>query len=350
MRVLMICPELPRADKPGSMAPGARQIRSIQEAGVETEILDMRGIPKLKYLQALPKIRHWAKRVDLIHAHYGYCGWLALLGRKLSMRRVPIVMSFMGDDLLGTTHNHQGDQEWFSKLQAKWNARISKHYDQVIVKSQQMAELISPTPCHIVSNGVDVEVFYPGDPLESCQQVGLDPTRFKVLFPGNPENVGKGYVLAGEAVKVAERLIDAQIQLVPLWGVAPDHVSHYMNACQVMLMASFTEGSPNVIKEGLACNMSIVSVPVGDVREMLQGVEGCCCISSRDPEELGTALAQQLLAGEGSQGRSAIMSRELSLESVAKRIIRIYDMALSGRSAHTALPISTAPETRCHQL
>lgn len=333
MRVLMICPELPRADRPGSMAPGARQIRSVQELGVETEVVDMRGIPKLKYLQVLPKIRRLIRRVDLVHAHYGYCGWLALLGRKLSLRHVPIVISFMGDDLLGTTFNQQGDREMLSRLQAKLNANIAGRYDQVIVKSQQMADLIAPTPCHVVANGIDVSLFFPQDNDDACQQVGLDPTRLKVLFPGNPENAVKGYGLACEAVQVAKQRLNVDIQLVPLWGVAPDKVALYMNACQVMLMASFTEGSPNVIKEGLACNMSIVSVPVGDVREMLQGVDGCCCISSRDPKELGFALAEQLKVGGGSLGRNAVLTRGLNLESVARRVISIYELALNARSA-----------------
>ena len=68
MRVLMICPELPRPGQPGTMAPGMRQIQSIQALGIETVVVDMQGIPKLKYLQLLPKIRRYAKQVDVIHS------------------------------------------------------------------------------------------------------------------------------------------------------------------------------------------------------------------------------------------------------------------------------------------
>ena len=79
MRVLMICPELPRTDRPGSMAPCARQIQSLRELGLSIDVVDMRGIPKLKYLQLLPRIRRLARQVDVVHAHFGYCGWLARL-------------------------------------------------------------------------------------------------------------------------------------------------------------------------------------------------------------------------------------------------------------------------------
>jgi glycosyltransferase involved in cell wall biosynthesis len=310
------------------MAPGARQIRSLQDAGIETEIVDMRGIPKLKYLQVLPRIRRAIRSVDLIHAHYGYCGWLGLMGRKLAMRKIPVVISYMGDDLLGTTINTQGDVEYLSRIQAKWNARIAPWYDQVIVKSQEMADLIAPTSCHVVSNGIDINVFQPVERTLARRQIGLDANGLKVLFPGNPNNVRKGHALASEAVEIAAKILDQKIQLVPLWGVKPDAVPLYMNACDAMLMTSFIEGSPNVVKEGLACNLKIVGVPVGDVPEMLAGIVGCHCASSRDPQEIGQALARLLKAGGESAGRLAIQTRGLDLASVARRIISIYELAL----------------------
>jgi glycosyltransferase involved in cell wall biosynthesis len=328
MKVLMICPELPRSDKPGSMAPGARQIRSLQDAGIETEIVDMRGIPKLKYLQVLPRIRRLIREVDLVHAHYGYCGWLALIGRRLAFKRIPIVMSYMGSDLLLAPEKINGDISFFSHVQAKWNIGMASWYSQVIVKSQQMADIVAPAKCHIVSNGIDVTVFQPEDATAACQRVGLDPNKPNVLFPGNPENIGKGYQLACESTKVAEQILGTEIQLVPLWGVKPDDVANFMNGCNAMLMTSFSEGSPNVVKEGLACNLKIVGVPVGDVQEMLSGVQGCYCAGSRDPEEIGTALAEQLRIGGRSNGREVLLQRGLDLPNVAKRIISIYEMAL----------------------
>lgn len=338
MRVLMICPELPSPGKPGSMAPGARQIQSIQQAGIETEIVDMRGVPKLKYLQVLPRIRQAIKRVDLIHAHFGYCGWLALLGRKLALRRVPIVMSFMGDDLLGTPYNEKGDLERASIVAARWNRSLAKSYDQVIVKSQEMADLILPVVAHVVPNGVDFSVFCPLDSAACSEQIGLAPTKLKVLFPGNPENPRKGHGLAVAAVAVAEAILHTKIDLIPLWGVKPDQVALYMNACNAMLMTSQIEGSPNVVKEALACNQCVVGVPVGDVHQLLQGVEACQA-TSRDPQEIGSALATILSAGTRSNGREVMHQRGLNLESVARRIITIYELALGTRSASLEQPV-----------
>lgn len=323
----MICPELPTASKPGTMAPGARQIQSIQRAGIETHVCDMRGIPKLKYLQMVPRIRKAISDVDLIHAHFGYCGWLALLSRALVSRKVPIVISFMGSDLLGTPYNEQGDLERLSKLEMKINVALANQYDQVIVKSEEMAARIPHVSSHVIPNGVDLEVFKPMERQTACHQIGLDYRQFQVLFPGNPDNPRKGYQLASSAVKIAEKLLNRSINLVPLWRVNADQVAVYMNACNAMVMTSVFEGSPNVVKEAMACNLCVIGVPVGDVHEMLQGVEGCYR-TSRDPSQIGQALANVLRSAALSNGREVLQTRQLSLEGVAERVIAVYQKAL----------------------
>lgn len=327
MRVLMICPELPTSDRPGTMAPGARQIRSIQQAGVDTQVIDMRGIPKLKYLQMIPRIRRAAKKVDLIHAHFGYCGWLGLTGRLLAAARIPVVISYMGSDLLGSPINEKGDLERFSPVEIWCNKRMAKRYDQVIVKSQEMADIIASVSCHIIPNGVDMSVFRPMERTSCCLQIGLNPNHINVLFPGNPNDPRKGHALATASVKVAEQILNTSINLVPLWKVKPDQVASYMNACNAMLMTSVFEGSPNVVKEALACNASVIGVPVGDVHELLDGVRACHRVS-RDSTEIGSKLAEALQKNEPSNGREIMQLRGLSLEGVASRIISVYESAL----------------------
>lgn len=327
MRVLMICPELPSSEKPGTMAPGARQIQSIKQAGIDTDVCDLRGIPKLKYLQIIPQIRRAARSANLIHAHFGYCGWLALIGRTLAFRRIPIVMSFMGSDLLGSPYNEKGDLEWLSIVEMKCNAAMAGCYDQIIVKSQEMAGRISHVASQVIPNGVDLDIFKPMDRRQACAEISLNPDQFNVLFPGNPNNPRKGHQLASAAVKVAEQQLNKSINLVPLWRVKPEQVAVYMNACNAMVMTSVFEGSPNVVKEAMACNQCVIGVPVGDVHEMLDGVEGCFR-TSRDAHEIGQALVHVLKAGLATNGRDILQSRGLSLEGVAGQVIGVYQRAL----------------------
>ena len=337
MRALMICPELPSADVPGSMAPAARQIESLRKLGLQIDVVDMRGIPKLKYLQVMPKIRRLARKVDLIHAHFGYCGWLARVAPSLLRGKPPLVMSFMGDDLLGTPRNVDGDLEWFSKVMVRANKSLAHKVDQVIVKSREMADVIAPAPSTIVPNGVDVDVFAPMDQQDARRQLNLPLDQKLVLFPGNPDDPRKGHRLASAAVKAASNELRQPIDLIPLWGVDPQQVSVYMNACDMMVMTSLIEGSPNVVKEAMSCNVPIVGVPVGDVAEMLEGVAGCA-VCGRDSQEIGGRLAGWMTRPETCGGRQAIINRGLDLESVARRVVAVYEQAL-GRSID--LPPST---------
>lgn len=360
MRVLMICPELPNAGNPGSMAPAARQIESLRQLGLSIDVVDMRGIPKLKYLQVIPKIRRLARHADVIHAHFGYCGWLGFLAPAFSRRRAPLVVSFMGDDLLGTPCNTKGDLEWFSRLMVRANKVLATKVDQVIVKSQEMAEVIAPAASTVIPNGIDVTTFRPMDRAAARRQLNLPSERNLVLFPGNPDNPRKGHQLAVAAVAVASRELNQPIDLVPLWSIEPDQVAVYMNACDAMVMTSMIEGSPNVVKEAMACNVPIVGVLVGDVQQLLDGVPGCE-LCTRDPEIIGRAMVRALAALEFG-GREAIIGRGLDLQTVARRIVHVYERALDtspgqyssefleftlppGESA--ACPTSDPPATAC---
>ncbi len=323
----MICPELPSAALPGSMAPCARQIESLRAQGLSVDVVDVRGLPKLKYLQVLPRIRLLAQQADVVHAHFGYCGWLGRMALSFSGSRAPLVVSFMGDDLLGTPCNDAGDLTRFSRLMVRTNRVLARLASQVIVKSREMADVIAPTPSSVIPNGVDLNTFLPIGRESARQEMNLPPTRKVVLFPGDPSNPRKGHKLASAAVDVAARLLSRPIDLVPLWGVEPQRVSILMNACDVMLMTSLIEGSPNVVKEAMACNVPIIGVRVGDVAQMLENVSGCS-VCERDPQEIGEQLAASLSHPSSVDGRELLLQRGLGLESIARRVIGVYERAL----------------------
>ena len=166
------------------------------------------------------------------------------------------------------------------------NKVLAWRVTQVIVKSQQMANVIAPAPSTVIPNGVDVNTFRPMDREAARKELHL-PSELKcVLFPGNPQDPRKGHKLATAAIEVASRRFGQRIELLPLWGVQPQQVAVYMNACDAMVMTSLLEGSPNVVKEAMACNAPVIGVPVGDVEQLLDGVQGCeICPGIRRPLE-----------------------------------------------------------------
>ncbi|MBP1664744.1 MAG: glycosyltransferase family 4 protein [Bacteroidetes bacterium] len=92
-------------------------------------------------------------------------------------------------------------------------------------------------------------------------------------------------------------------------------------------MTSHSEGSPQVIKEAMACNCPIVSVDVGDVREMIQNTAHCY-VSENNAQEIADKLNEIFEKGERTNGRNEIIARNLDQMSVANQILSIYKSVL----------------------
>jgi glycosyltransferase involved in cell wall biosynthesis len=149
-----------------------------------------------------------------------------------------------------------------------------------------------------------------------------------VLFPADPANPLKRYSLVEGAVDLL-RQEGRRVELHALHGVPNADVPLWMNASDAVVLASAREGSPNVVKESLACNVPVVSVDVGDVRERLRGVDGCY-IAEATPEDIAAKL--RLVLEEGSRPDAAASVAELSLERVAERLVETYRRVVERRT------------------
>ncbi len=323
MRVLYIAGAMPSEGKPGTLAPVARQIKSLAPSLEHHAIMEITGRPVLKYSKAVSKIRKIADQYDILHAHYGLCGFSAVRGSN-----TPVVVSLMGSDIQDSP-----DREGLSaRIRIIWEHMLSRYACRkaaaVIVKNRNMAEILAPIECEVVPNGVDVRAFSPVGKDSARASLGISIDETVVLFGGNPLDKNKNYSLASKALEVAEGILGKSIRCVPLRGIRPAEVPLLMNACDCMLFTSLEEGSPNVVKEAMACNAPIVSVPVGDTEFLLDGVEGCR-LCPYDHNSLGEALTEMLERDQPSEGREAITVRKLDMDSVAERIVQIYRKVLN---------------------
>jgi glycosyltransferase involved in cell wall biosynthesis len=319
----MVTAPLPTAARPGTWAAVSRQIDSIRSLGIEVEVLQIEGTRGVKYLRAARQAVERSSNVDLIHAHYGYCGWVSRF-----QRRKPVVLSFMGSDLLGIA-DANGRITLSSRLIVELDRRVARLVDAVIVKTRQMAEVVRPVTAHVIPNGVDLAAFRPIARSAAREDLGWHDARPRVLFPGNPAIPNKGFPLAQTAVNVAAAALGEPVEIVSLSGIAPQQVPLYLNACDAMLLASYTEGSPNAVKEAMACNLPVVAVPVGDVAELLSGVEPSA-VCPRDANALGSQLARVLANSRRSNGAERIKARQLDVTSVAQRVVAVYEGVLQG--------------------
>ena len=329
MRILTVSLRLPRAGEPatsraGRLAPVSRQIESLRALGIKVDAIEIFGTPRLKYIFAILRLWAIASKYDLVHAHYGFCGWVAR-----AQFSCPVVVSFMGSDLLGP-RDPEGRVRLKGKVEVWSNRLLARLVDRVIVKSREMAERISTVTVDIVPNGVDLTMFRPMDKKEARRQLGWHPTKPYILFPGDPSDAVKGFELSRRVLQILQTRSMREIELGVLWGVEPETVPLYMNGADVLLMTSLAEGSPNVVKEALACNLPIVTVPVGDVEEILAGTDRGFVVA-RDPGRLALAVESALSNGRSVRGRECLLRRGLDLASVGQRVVNVYEAVLPSR-------------------
>ena len=269
-------------------------------------------------------------RYHLVHAHYGHSAAVARL-----QARAPLVISYCGDDLLGTPADESGVLTRKSRIEAAVFRRLAHLAAATVTKSEEMERCL-PSACrarnHVIPNGVDISRFERIERSEARRRLGWAEDEPTALFMGNPELPRKNFTLAEQACRIASASVP-DLQLRTAWDIAPEEVVVWMSAADALLFPSKWEGSPNAVKEAMAAELPIVATPVGDIPERLRGLPGCFVCPS-EPEALASALNRAVQHGRAAEAREAIL--DLSLENVARRVDAVYDQVLSGRSAPSA--------------
>ncbi len=262
------------------------------------------------------RLRHGS--YDLVHAQFGQSGLTAL------PKRVPLVVTFRGDDLEGIIgeNGHYIPAGWLLRLVSR---TVSRQADAAIVVSAHMKRhLPASVEAHVIPSGLDLNQFRPEPQQQARARLGLSPEGRLVAFVGNPDLARKRYSLAQEAVAIVSRSIPTQ--LLVGWGKPHHEIVSLLNACDAMVFTSMQEGSPNAVKEALACNLPVVSVAVGDVPLRLQGVKGCELCPDDRAETIAAALERVLRRGVRSEGRAAV--QDLDERFLTERLINIYRSVL----------------------
>ena len=357
------------SDKNGRFAPFIEeQMAALEARGMEVLRYGITGKGILGYLRELPALRHAIRqhRPDIIHAHYGLSGLLANL-----QRMVPVVTTYHGSDINVPSILR------FSKIAMRLSAHnifVSKRNVVIALGDEAMrllgdkakgtengeADIQAFTPYTLHST--PTEAFTPKNTLLPCgvnipqpwselqtQWVGqltlnqwvhskLDKEIKYVLFAGAFDNAVKDPELAKSVIAVynlsfansQSPIANRQIELIELKGYTREQVTALMYNCHALLMTSKTEGSPQVVKEAMACGCPIVSVDVGDVAERTSGVEGCYVVPTREPKDIAEALRKALAFNGRTNGRERIIEMGLSNEQVAKQLESIYENVLAG--------------------
>lgn len=328
LRILAVTNAYPTPKHPANGAFNAQQIIGLRRLGLEVEMMlvDRREKGMGLYFTMKTGLRTSVQHFhpDVVHVMYG-----GVLAQQVSsiVKDKPIVVSFCGSDLLGETTSGVL-RHIIAKCGIMASHIAARRAVGVIVKSRNLEQAlpanVDRSKVRIIPNGIDLERFKPLDPVDCRRKLGWSFNKFHVLFPTNSGDSVKRPHLARAAIEAANRS-GLNAEMHQLQGVSHADVPIWLNASDVVLLTSAHEGSPNVIKESLACDVPVVAVDVGDVRERIDGIRGCH-LALPDPQDLGIKLGLVRERGERIAGRESV--RHLSLEENALKLMHFYHECL----------------------
>ena len=250
---------------------------------------------------------------DVIHAHYGLSAIFTLL---IPFKRWSnVILTLHGGDIL----SKQG-----KSIQVKITKRILKKVGKVLTLNDEMNSVVRlyTNAYEILPCGVDADFFNP-------EPKSIKNSEKTVVFPGKIDREVKNFPLFKEVVSIYNSKYSA-LNTVVLDGYNRDEVRDIMRNSHVMLMTSFSEGSPQAIKEAMSCDLGIFSSNVGDVGVLVKDVKGA------EVFELGLSaniiadrLHSVLTESELNIGhrRDRIIALGLDNKQVSKKLKNIYEKA-----------------------
>ncbi len=317
MKVLMITSEWPTEEHPYSGKFVAIQAELLKKQGIDISVFPFRGQrDPLKYFSYWKQIRRilTTENFDLIHAQFGQSGLLAL------PKKIPMVVTYRGTDLNGYASS-EGKEGIRSKILRRISRCVATKADQIIVVSRQLSkQLPKGFDFNIIPSGLDLSAIKPMDQLFARKHLGLPLNKKIVFFPASPQKQIKRFKLAKE---VFDRYQKKEEALLVTAGNLPfEDMVYYYNAADVLLFTSLKEGSPNAVKEALACNLPVVSVKVGDVEDRIGNIPGCYLSPSDSVDDIYKGLDQVISQSQNFEGRKYITSLDNDL--LTKKVIDIY--------------------------
>lgn len=309
MKVLVVCTYRSYAAKTEYMAPFVyEQIQNLRKRGIDISLFQVKGGGLKAYLKAIPELRKQIRRTkaNIVHAHYGLCGTIAVLA-SLWIKTCRTMVTYHGSDI-----NNKSSRilSWVALHCSDSNIFVSQKLYDKAVYNQNMRDKSIVIPC-----GVDTELFHPMDRSECRKHFNMEKEKRYILFSKMFNITVKNYPLAKAAVDKLENA-----ELVEFSGYSREDAVKLMNACDCAVMTSFTEGSPQFVKEAVACGCPVVSVDVGDVRNIVTGTNNCI-ITGYDAERLAEAMTEVIQTGHSDNIQ---LGNSYKQQYVISQILDIY--------------------------
>lgn len=319
MRVLFIC----RSNNGEPSIIIKNQAESLVSKGIAIDYFLLENNGFIGYLKSILKLKRKKNQFtyDLYHAHYSFSGFVASLAGL-----EPLCVSLMGTDINGGR---------IMKYSVRIFAKLFR-WKKIIVKSAQMKKLLNLKLAEVIPNGVDTHNFQELDKIQSQHKLGWDSDSVHILFAANPSVKEKNFPLAQQAIA---RLDDKPIHLHTLGSIPHNILKFWYNASDVILLTSISEGSPNTIKEAMACSRPIVSSDTGDVKSLIVSLDGCY-IAENSAEDFASKISLAIeyeRIHKKTKGRNRIFETGIDSDNIAIKIIYIYKLLINKKDDRSSV-------------
>ena len=316
MKVLFVTNNFPTEHHPVFGIFVKEQMGSLSDLGVNTEVLFMnsREQGKIAYLKGLFRlIKHLNRnKYDIVHCHHSYSAVIFVASGKFFRQKC--LLSYQNDP------ENEGGMILFRILYA--------FFDMIIFKNKSSQLYRSKTA--YLPNGVNTDFFVPRDKTFCKRHLGLDEKKRYIIFMDSYNlRTQKRVDRFNEVIRILrEKYGLADIEPIILTNTERNLIPYYFCASELHLVTSDFEGSPNSVKECIACNTPVVSTPVGNVADMIGDIKGCNVSTTFEPEELAE-LANRTLSSDGYSSREFIEIKGLGINTVGQKLLDIYSKILA---------------------
>lgn len=294
----------------GGISPFVKeQGEALKKLGVKVDFFPIKGKGFRGYLKNVLLLKKYLEHhhFDILHGHFIWSIMVCLFQKKIIK-----VGTFHGTDLNRPLFRYIADKIVMPGLALN------------IVVSNKMAEMVPNHKTSVIPCGIDFETFYPITDKATSTLPFIQKGKVNILFCSDFQRPVKNASLAIQAVN---RLVNQyEINLLELKNLNREEVNLLLNDVDLVLMTSFTEGSPQIIKEAMACNCPIVSTDVGDVSDIVKDVEGCY-ITTFEPADVTAAITQAIQFKKRTTGREHIQrfSNQVIAECVKSEYVKLLN-------------------------
>lgn len=322
MKVLQITTNYPCKENPIFGIFMKEQVESVEKYGVENTIIFSNGLksnPKIKFSASFIHLRTALKllfhlrthKYDVIHCHNVLAGLILQIACGLNNENTVLSL--------------QNDPEFEGNSDNKFTAKLYPKFAKLIVKKKlknQKEKFV------YLPNGVNMELFRPLDKEECKRRLGLNTNKRYILFVDSNTFKARTQKRKDRFDKTLEILKNKygydNLEPLVMTKTQREDVPYWMNACDLYLLSSDEEGSPNAVKECMACNVPVVATPVGNIPDLFEGVKECHMTKGLNAEELAKCADLVLNSKVEIDTRSKIIEKDLDMDSIARNLFGLY--------------------------